>query len=176
MPPRELAPPPHRLPPMLHSPMQTPMTSYSKGAWGLFVLSRGLGILTETAISPSAWSRQCPSRYAIRAGRNLPDKEFRYLRTVIVTAAVYRGFGSELRGLLLSPLPLTFRHRAGVSAYTAPYAAWHAPVFLLNSRLGRFSAAGSSDPREGGYQSRHPFFRSYGIIMPSSLTTFHSFT
>jgi len=27
----------------------------------------------------------------------LPDKEFRYLRTVIVTAAVYRGLGSELR-------------------------------------------------------------------------------
>ena len=74
------------------------MTGYSKGAWGLFVLLRGLGILTETAISPSTWSRQCPSRYAIRAGRNLPDKEFRYLRTVIVTAAVYRGFGSELQG------------------------------------------------------------------------------
>ena len=36
--------------------------------------------------------RQRGSRYAIRAGRNLPDKEFRYLRTVIVTAAVYRGF------------------------------------------------------------------------------------
>ena len=35
--------------------------------------------------------------YAFRAGRNLPDKEFRYLRTVIVTAAVYRGFNSELR-------------------------------------------------------------------------------
>ncbi len=35
--------------------------------------------------------------YAIRAGRNLPDKEFRYLRTVIVTAAVYRGFDQELR-------------------------------------------------------------------------------
>ena len=31
------------------------------------------------------------------AGRNLPDKEFRYLRTVIVTAAVYRGFDQELR-------------------------------------------------------------------------------
>src|SRR5574337_2052438 len=32
--------------------------------------------------------------------RRLPqDKEFRYLRTVIVTAAVYRGFGSELRRL-----------------------------------------------------------------------------
>src|SRR5688572_10090868 len=88
---------------MLHSSGQCAMTSYSKGAWGLFVLSRGLGILTETAISPSTWSRQCPSRYAIRAGRNLPDKEFRYLRTVIVTAAVYRGFGSELRPCGLTP-------------------------------------------------------------------------
>src|SRR5436305_8501767 len=27
----------------------------------------------------------------------LPDKEFRYLRTVIVTAAVYRGLDSRLR-------------------------------------------------------------------------------
>src|SRR6476620_9945911 len=92
---------------MLHSLVQRAMTGYSKGAWGLFVLSRGLGILTETAISPSTWSRQCPSRYAIRAGRNLPDKEFRYLRTVIVTAAVYRGFGSKRRPCgLTSPLNL----------------------------------------------------------------------
>ena len=58
--------------------------------------------------------RQWGSRYAIRAGRNLPDKEFRYLRTVIVTAAVYRGFDSKL-----SPLLLTFRHRAGVRPYTS---------------------------------------------------------
>ena len=58
--------------------------------------------------------RQCPSRYAFRAGRNLPDKEFRYLRTVIVTAAVDWGFG-----LRLAPRPLTFQHRAGVSPYTA---------------------------------------------------------
>src|SRR5829696_6142278 len=87
--------------------MQRAMASCSKGAWGLFVLSRELGILTETAISPSAWSRQCSSRYAIRAGRNLPDKEFRYLRTVIVTAAVYRGFGSKRRACALtSPLNL----------------------------------------------------------------------
>ena len=33
----------------------------------------------------------------LRAGRNLPDKEFRYLRTVIVTAAVYWGLNSKLR-------------------------------------------------------------------------------
>ena len=76
------------------------MAGYSKGARGLFVLSRVLGILTETPISPSLRRRQRPNRYAIRAGRNLPDKEFRYLRTVIVTAAVYRGFSSELPPLL----------------------------------------------------------------------------
>ena len=73
-----------------------------------------MGIFTHTSISPSPLLRQRPSRYAIRAGRNLPDKEFRYLRTVIVTAAVYRGFNS-----MLSHLLLTFRHRAGVSPYTS---------------------------------------------------------
>ncbi len=61
--------------------------------------------------------RQRPDRYTIRAGRNLPDKEFRYLRTVIVTAAVHRGFGSSREAL-----PLTFRHWAGVSPYTSAYA------------------------------------------------------
>jgi hypothetical protein len=94
--PPELAPGVHSLPPILHRRYRRPMSSCSKGARGLFVLSRVLGILTETPISPSLWRRQRPSRYAIRAGRNLPDKEFRYLRTVIVTAAVYRGFGSNL--------------------------------------------------------------------------------
>jgi hypothetical protein len=87
----------HSLPPILHMRCQDPIAGYSKGARGLFVLLRVLGILTETSISPSSRKRQRPSRYAIRAGRNLPDKEFRYLRTVIVTAAVYRGFSSELR-------------------------------------------------------------------------------
>jgi hypothetical protein len=53
-------------------------------------------IFTHTSISPGPSLRQRPSRYAIRAGRNLPDKELRYLRTVIVTAAVHRGFRSEL--------------------------------------------------------------------------------
>ena len=78
-------------------PPLAPLQSYSKGAQGLSVLPRVPGIFTESAISLSPWSRQWGSRYAIRAGRNLPDKEFRYLRTVIVTAAVYRGFSSELR-------------------------------------------------------------------------------
>jgi hypothetical protein len=42
------------------------------------------------------------SRFALlfteqEASYYLPDKEFRYLRTVIVTAAVYRGLVSRLR-------------------------------------------------------------------------------
>src|SRR5438105_4747958 len=72
--------------------------------------------------------RQRGSRYAIRAGRNLPDKEFRYLRTVIVTAAVYRGFDSGL-----APLLLTFRHRAGVRPYTSSYEFAEPCVFVKQS-------------------------------------------
>lgn len=75
---------------------QNPMSGCSKGAQGLSVLLWVPGIFTGTSISPSLWLRQCGDRYAFRAGRNLPDKEFRYLRTVIVTAAVYRGFGFVL--------------------------------------------------------------------------------
>ncbi len=53
-------------------------------------------IFTDMSISPSLSPRQRPDRYAFRAGQNLPDKEFRYLRTVIVTAAVHRGLGRQL--------------------------------------------------------------------------------
>jgi hypothetical protein len=79
-------------------PAQDPISGYSKGARGLSVLPRVNGIFAATAISPRPLLRQRPSRYTIRAGRNLPDKEFRYLRTVIVTAAVYRGFDLMLLG------------------------------------------------------------------------------
>src|SRR5438309_1143962 len=92
---------------------------------GLFVLSWVTRIFTGTSISPSPLSRQCSSRYSLRAGRNLPDKEFRYLRTVIVTAAVHRGFPSWLR----SPLRFTFRHWAGVSPYTSACALAETCVF-----------------------------------------------
>ena len=82
--------------PILHINYPNSMLSYSKGSRGLFVPSRVIGIFTDTTISPSSRLRQCPDHYTIRAGRNLPDKEFRYLRTVIVTAAVYWGFDSML--------------------------------------------------------------------------------
>ena len=73
------------------------ISSYSKAPWGLLVLSLVTCIFTGIKISPSLWLRQRPNRYAFRAGQNLPDKEFRYLRTVIVTAAVHWGFSSKLR-------------------------------------------------------------------------------
>jgi hypothetical protein len=84
------------LPPMLYITNQISISSYSKAPRGLSVLSRVTGIFTGTKISSSLLLRQCPNRYAFRAGRNLPDKEFRYLRTVIVTAAVHWGFNSYL--------------------------------------------------------------------------------
>ena len=96
--------------------------------YGVFPSSRGLiRIFTHSSISPGPLLRQRPNRYAIRAGRNLPDKEFRYLRTVIVTAAVHRGLSSMLR--LRLHLPLTFRHWAGVSPYTSAFAFAETCVF-----------------------------------------------
>ena len=94
--PRDLATPALSLRTILHIAHPAPMLSCSKGSRGLFVPLRVIGIFTDTTISPSSRLRQCPDHYTIRAGRNLPDKEFRYLRTVIVTAAVYRGFNSAL--------------------------------------------------------------------------------
>ena len=85
------------LPPILCINCRDSISSYSKALRGLSVQSRVMCIFTHTSISPGLLLRQLTSRYAIRAGRNLPDKEFRYLRTVIVTAAVYWGFGSLLR-------------------------------------------------------------------------------
>ena len=100
------------------------MQSCSKAPRGLFVLVRTDGIFTANALSPSPSLRQCPHDYSIRAGQNLPDKEFRYLRTVIVTAAVHRGFSSHREAL-----SLTFRHWAGVSPYTSTFVLAETCVF-----------------------------------------------
>ena len=75
-----------------------------------------IGIFTDIAISPSLCLRQYSDRYAIRAGRNLPDKEFRYLRTVIVTAAVHQDLSS-----VLAHIPVIFWHWAGITPYTSSY-------------------------------------------------------
>ena len=144
-----------RLPPMLRSAGPHPMASCSKAPWGLFVLLRGGGVLTAIAVSPSPGSRHCPDRDAFRAGRNLPDKEFRYLRTVIVTAAVHWGFGSPRKRL-----PLTFQHWAGISPYTSPCGlsrdlwfcypvAWASLVSLPRARTARVVTRRSRASSEG---------------------------
>ena len=74
--------------------------------------------------------RQCSCRYAFHAGRNLPDKELRYLRTVIVTAAVYWGFGRQRE-----PTSLTYQHRAGVRLYTSTCVLAESCVFDKQSQL-----------------------------------------
>src|SRR5260370_15986208 len=84
----------HSLPPILRNTCQVPTPRCSKGPRGLSVLPRVTSIFTRSAISPSPQLRQCPSRYAIRAGRNLPDKEFRSNRLL-------RAFNQA--GLVVSP-------------------------------------------------------------------------
>ena len=145
--------------------------------------------------------RQRSTRYTIRAGRNLPDKEFRYLRTVIVTADIHGDLGSQLRPAFAG-LTAYRNLSALVTCHTlyVVFTTWQSAVFLLNSRLTHFTATRCilathsffSIPRDRQFVARfvrlrrtnhlaespkcsgHPFFRSYGARLPSSLTRFHS--
>ena len=168
------------LPPILHMLKPNPMTGCSKAPRGLFVPQRVTSIFTRISISPDPSLRQRPDRYAIRAGRNLPDKEFRYLRTVIVTAAVYRGFDSEL-----APLLLTFRHWAGVSPYTSAFAFAETCVFAkqspgpfhcgLDQPKASHGLRGAPSPEVTGPFCRVPFrgfFRSPWYSLPAHLCRF----
>ena len=143
------------------------MPSCSEGSRGLSVLPREVRIFTNSTISPGPWLRQRPSRYAVRAGRNLPDKEFRYLRTVIVTAAVYRAWVHCFASRLTDPRDLP--HRAGVRPYTSPCGLAESCVFDKQSlglfRCGRGPPGGSPFTARGA-----PSSLSYGAIVPSSLT------
>ena len=142
------------------------MPRCSKAPRGLFVLSRVTSIFTRISISPGPPLRQRPTRYSFRAGRNLPDKEFRYLRTVIVTAAVYWGFSSQR----LKPLPLTFQHWAGVSPYTSACAFAETCVFVKQSVGPVHCASLPLLDAKSSHGLEGPFSRSYGTILPSSLT------
>ena len=115
-------------------------------------------VFTAIPISPSPSPRQHSHHSAIRAGRNMPDKEFRYLRTVIVTAAVHWRFGSNLE--IISALPLTFQHWAGIGPYTSPYGFAETCVFVKQLQ----------EPGFCGLPCGRRFFsRSYETILPSSL-------
>ena len=115
--------------------------------------------MTATTISLSTSPRQWPTRCLIRAGRNLPDKEFRYLRTVIVTADIHGGLDPKL-----SPQALTFPHWSQVTPYTSTCVLAESCVFAKQS-VGLFHC---------GQQSWRTFYRRYRANLPSSLERFHS--
>ena len=47
-------------------------------------------------------------------------------------------------------------------------------MFLVNSRLGHFTATAASSGGKPHHRQRHTFSRSYGVILPSSFTRDHS--
>jgi len=63
-------------------------------------------------------------------GQKLPDKGFCYLRTVRVTAAVYRGLLSRQ-----APINFAFGHRADVRFYTSYFYLAESCVFSKQSLL-----------------------------------------
>ncbi len=127
------------LPPRLRKKSPNSIPESSQASQGLSVQVLVIRIFTDMSISPSLSLRQRPDRYAFRAGRNLLDNEFRYLRTVIVTAAVHRGFGRQLLERLDNQLPSP----SGTGQASAPIyclTTLRRPVFLVNSRLGLVTA------------------------------------
>ena len=108
------------------------MASYSKAPRGLLVLLWEGRIFTAISISPGPFLIERSTRDAFRAGRNLPDKELRYLRTVIVTAAVHSSFISSLD--VISAIHLTYEHWAGLSLYTFAFAFAQTCVLVKQSQ------------------------------------------
>ena len=70
-----------------------------------------------------------------------PTRKFRYLRTVIVTAAVYWDFNQEL-----APHHLIFQHPGRRHTLYVDFSSLQSAVFLVNSRSHRFSAASLGSP------------------------------
>ena len=99
----------------------------------------------------------------VRVG-TYPTRNFAYLRTVIVTAAVYWDFNQEL-----APHHLIFQHRAGVRPYTSTFVLAESCVF--GKQLQPPILCDPLDLRMYSYNlPGHTFSRSYGINLPSSFS------
>src|SRR5579859_3307037 len=116
----------------------------ARGERPFLLIVRTRRIVTVDCSTSSAGCTEFPAYSQILLG------QLSYLRTVIVTAAVYRGFISEL-----APLHLTFRHRAGVSPYTSAYALAETCVFSKQSD-GPFLCGPRQLPEQVGSPSRAP--------------------
>ena len=93
-------------------------------------------IFTAISISSGSSSRQFSTRYTFHAGRNLPGKGLRYLRTLRVRAVVHWSLRHSLDIISAATinLPVPDRHQLLYFSY------WdlQEPMFLLNSRLKNF--------------------------------------
>jgi hypothetical protein len=102
------------------------------------------------------------SYYALRVGWNLPDKEFRYLRTIIFTVSVHQGFSHWLPCHMV----INFLNIPALGSCQPPVhglmTLWR-PVFLVHSHLSLVIVTSFV---------RRPFSRSYGAI----LIFYHLFT
>src|SRR5437667_425477 len=84
-------------------------------------------------------------------------------------------FHQGLSSWLRAPLPFTFRHWAGVSPYMSACALAETCVFGKQS-LEPMSCGLLTPSRDERKLLRLPFFRRYGVNLPSSLTEGRSFT
>ena len=109
----------------LHYKKQQTIKRYSQGVQGLPSNLHNMHLHNEfnfTRTILETWG----SRYVIHAGRNSPDKEFRYLRTLRVKAAVNGIYTRSYRPLCVH-LPLPGRRQLNTSSYK-----FASPVFLIN--------------------------------------------
>ena len=104
-----------------------------------------------------------PRSLRLSCGSELTDKEFRYLRTVIVTAAVYWG------SIQASPSDVPFN---------LPALGRRQPLyFILRFCSNCVFDKQSPGPFHCGWScDQHSFSRSYGVILPSSLMRVPSLT
>jgi len=147
------------LPPILQA-VSASNARHSKGSRVFPVFPRVLGIFTETTITESM-VETAPRSYAFRRS-NLPDKEFRYLRTVIVTAAI-------LAQRQLCPKANRLQC-SGIGQASAPcyiVLRLSRDLCFVNSRSG---PSCGSEQLTAFSPSEPPFSRSYGDNLPSSLT------
>ena len=149
----------NNLPHILHKKKLFTIYNYSKGAQGLSVQPQVVCIFTDISISLKLHQRQQDSRYAIHAGHQLNAKEFRYLWTVRVTAAVYWGLKSKPKLFLL-----ILQHRAGVSLYTSFFKFAETCVFIKQSLSSILCQLSKS----------YSLSQSYGVILPSSFDIINS--
>ena len=145
---------------MLNKYGAVPVASYSKASRGLFVLPWVTRIFTGLAISPSPSLRQSSSRYAIRAGRNSPDKGFRS----IVTSGEEGAVISAARCMLPCRSDYIFSRMSGSLAYSL-YGLSHSTY--RNLEISNWGCLGVAPPL-AGCPPIQPDFHSYSSRQRSS--------